>query len=320
MRSVPLGSTGLTVSNVGLGASALGGVFGEVSERAAVATVHAALEAGVSLFDTAPAYGATRSEVVLGRALRGAPRSSYVLSTKAGKSTLATGEDRFDYSEGAIRQSVAASLERLQTDHLDIVHLHDFDYEGGRHLEEALHEGFPTLHALKAEGVIGAVGAGIYFMALWKRVLTSVTVDVALLHNHHTLCDVRSYELLPLLASRKVAAINAAPLASGLLSGAAPAPWHPANAAARALFARAAELARERGSSLPRLALQFAASEARLPITLFSCADPTTLRTNLGWLGEEPDWTLVAEVQQLLEPVMNVQWSYGGTDPDEAFE
>lgn len=315
MRQVRLGRTGPTVSAVGLGASALGGVYGPVAEADAVATVHAALEKGITLFDTAPAYGSTRSEALLGRALRGAPRSGYTLSTKAGKTTSDDGVDHFDYSEAAIRRSVALSLERLGTDRLDIVHLHDFDYEGGRHVVQAVAEGFPTLHALKAEGVIGWVGAGIYFIELWKRVLVEVELDAALLHNHHTLCDVRAYELLPLLESRGIGVIAAAPFASGLLTGQAPPPWHPAPREARVLFARAAELTAARGVPLARLALQFAASEPRLPVTLFSCADPASLRRDLAWLEQGLDLELVAEVQRMLEPVMNRQWEYGGTTP-----
>lgn len=311
MKVVALGRTGLNVSVVGLGASAIGGVYGPVAEADAIATVAAALEAGMTLFDTAPAYGATRSETLLGRALRGVPRGSYVLSTKAGKTTSKSGVDSFDFSESGVRRSVSESLERLGTDRLDIVHLHDFDYQGGRHMDQAIAEGFPALNALKAEGVVGAIGAGIYFMEQWKRTLLEVRLDAALLHNHHTLCDVRAHELLPLLGSHGIGVINAAPFASGLLGGGEPAAWHPAPPEARALFAQAAALTASLGVPIARLALQFAASESRLPVTLFSCADPGTLRRNLGWLGSPPDLDLVAKVQRLLEPVMNRQWAYG---------
>src|SRR5690606_36810772 len=114
---------------------------------------------------------------ILGQALQGADRDAYVLSTKAGKNTSEDGVDHFDYSEEAIRLSIDESLERLGTDRLDIVHLHDFDYEGGRHLEQALYEVFPTLQLLKSEGLLGAVGAGIYFMDVCKRVLIDVDLD-----------------------------------------------------------------------------------------------------------------------------------------------
>lgn len=312
---VRLGRGGLLVSRLGLGCSALGGVFGEVSESDAVSTVHAALEAGLTLFDVAPAYAATRSETLLGRALRGVERHSYVLSTKAGKTTDAAGVDHFDYSEAAIRRSVGESLERLGTDRLDLVHLHDFDYGGGRYVEQALAEGFPALHALKTEGVIGAVGAGIYFVELWRRVLVEVELDAVVLHNHHTLCDVRALRLLPLAEARGVGIINAAPFASGLLTGYPPPAWHPAPPEARALFAEAGTFARRHGTSLARLALSFSCSEPRLPVTIFSCADPATLKRNLAWAREPVDSELVAGVQRILEPVMNRQWAYGGTEP-----
>src|SRR5690606_29447324 len=111
--------------------------------------VHAALEAGITLFDTAPAYGATRSETLLGQALAGVPRERFVISTKAGKRTSSSVRDSFDFSAAAILRSVDESRDRLGVEELDIVHLHDFDYEGGRHFDRALGEGFPTLQALK---------------------------------------------------------------------------------------------------------------------------------------------------------------------------
>src|SRR5690606_29642550 len=126
----------------------------------------------------------------------------------------------------------------------------------------------------------------------------------------------RAFELLPLLAAKNIGVINAAPFASGLLTGHAPAPWHPAPAAARELFARAARLATERGSSIASLALAFSCQEPRLPVTIFSCADRNTLADNLRWaIGADGpvDRQLVAEVQALLEPVMNKQWAYGMT-------
>jgi L-galactose dehydrogenase len=310
IRRVALGRSGLVVSHVGLGASALGGVFGAVGDDEGIETVGAALEAGITLFDTAPAYGATRSERVLGMALRGVPRSAYVLSTKAGKTTDPSGRDRFDFSEDGIRRSVDASADRLGVDVIDVVHLHDFDYEAGAHVAAALGGGFRTLHALKAEGRIRAVGAGIYRLDLWKRVLLEVELDVMLLHNHHTLCDLRAYELLPLIEMRGIGVVNAAPFASGLLTGGDAPPWHPAPPAARRTFAEAGRLAEATGVPLARLALAFAASEPRLPVTLFSCAHPDVLRRNLAWLRDPVDRRLVAAVQAVLEPVMNRQWAY----------
>lgn len=309
LSRVTLGRRGPTVSAVGFGSSALGGSFGPVRESDALRTVEAALAAGITLFDTAPAYGATRAERILGEALRGVPRSAFVVSTKAGKSTDAEGRDHFDFGEAAIRESVAASAARLGVEVVDVVHLHDFDL-APTHLEAACATGFPTLHALKREGRIRAVGAGIYRLDVWKRVLAEVELDVVVVHNHHTLCDVRAFELLPLAEALGVGIVNAAPFASGLLSGAEAPDWHPAPAAERRLFAEAARLAAADGGSLAELALAFSAGEPRLPVTLFSCAHPDVLRRNLAWLAQPVDRRRVAAVQRLLEPVMNRQWAY----------
>ncbi len=311
---VRLGDRGPIVSRVALGTSPFGGVFGPVDEDAAIAAAHAALASGITYFDTAPAYGATRSERVLGAALRGVPRTAYVVSTKAGKSTDDRGVDRLAYDERSIRDSVDASSERLGVERLDVVYLHDFDLEDGRYLEAALDTGFGTLRALHAEGRIGAVGAGIYSMDLWKRVLRTVDLDVALVHNHHTLLDLRAHELAPLAAAKGVGIVNGAPFASGLLTGRAAPAWHPAPVRARRLLARAARLADAAGVPLARLALSFAASDARFPVTLFGAGTVKEVQRNLDWVASPPDPGLVAEVQELLEPLMGRQWRYRAAD------
>ena len=90
----------MNVSRLSFGASSLGGVFRPVDEADAIRAVHAALDCGINYFDVAPAYGGTRSETVLGKALRGVPRDRYYLSTKVGKYTnpAAYGDDTLDYS------------------------------------------------------------------------------------------------------------------------------------------------------------------------------------------------------------------------------
>ena len=111
MKRNPLGRTGLQVSRLSFGASSLGGVFRTVDEGEAVRAVHAALDAGINYVDVAPAYGATRAETVLGRALREVPRARYFLSTKVGKYTNpgAYGDDTLDYSRARIRASLDES-------------------------------------------------------------------------------------------------------------------------------------------------------------------------------------------------------------------
>lgn len=310
MRRNLLGRTGLSVSALSFGASALGGVFRPVEESEAVRTVHAALEAGINYFDVAPAYGGGRSETVLGKALKGIDRSRYVLSTKVGKYTDPEhyGNDTLDYSESRIRRSLDESAERLGVDYFDIIHIHDVEYQGRARLDQALTEGLETVHALKREGRIGAVSFGIYPMDLWHRIFAEHPIDAALVHNHYCLNDTRLLSLLPISQAKGIGIINASPFASGLLTERGPADWHSAGPADRAIFRRAADLCASRGVSISGLAFQFATSNPDIPTTMFSTASPTSLARCLGWLGKPPDPQLVSDVREVLLPVLDKDW------------
>lgn len=312
MEYARLGRTGLRVSRLSFGASALGGVFRQVDEAEAIAAVHTALDLGLNYFDVAPSYGGTRSETVLGKALAGIPRNRYFLSTKVGKYTdpNAYGRDEFDYSDARLRASLDESAARLGTDYFDIIHLHDFEYQDRRHADWALSEGLATLHALKREGRIGAVSCGIYPLDLWRRVLGECDVDAALIHNHYCLSDTSLLDLLPLAAARDVGVINGSPFASGLLTDRGPAAWHPAGPDKRAIFRDVAEFCQAAGTSISQLALQFASQQPGLPTTLFSSANPASVRRNVAWHETPYDPELLAQVQSLLAPVMGRQWEY----------
>lgn len=311
MKYNRLGNTGLQVSSLSFGASSLGGVFHKVREDEAIAAVHLVLDAGINYLDVSPAYGATEAERVLGKALKGVDRGRYILSSKVGKYTDPDSrQDTFDYSAERIRRSIRESMGRLGVEYLDIVYLHDFDYEGQVHANQALGEGYETLLELKHEGRIGAVGAGIYAMDLWKRSILETDLEVLLVHNHYCLNDIRVHELLPLCAQRNIGIVNASPFGSGLLSDRGAPDWHPANDSQRNLFREASELCSARGASLSKLALQFSTQHPDIPTTLFSSARPASVERNLEWYTEPCDYELVAEVQRVLEPVMNHQWQY----------
>jgi L-galactose dehydrogenase len=307
-----LGRTGMKVSRLSFGASSLGGVFHPVDESEAIKAVHVALECGINYFDVAPAYAGTVSERVLGKALRGVPRDRYYLSTKVGKYTKpgTYGEDTFDYSRARIRKSIEESAERLGSDYFDLIHIHDIEYQGRKHTEWALTEGYESLLELKREGRIGGVGFGIYPLDLWMRIFASLDLDAALVHNHYCLNDTRITELLPIAEAKGIGIINGSPFGSALLTDRGPADWHPATAEERATFRTAAEFCREQGSSIAKLALQFASQNPRLPTTLFSSANPESVRRNVEWHEQRVDMRLVTETQRILEPVRNKQWHY----------
>ena len=202
MDVVPLGRTAVRVSRLSLGGAPLGGLFAAVADEAAAATVDAAWAHGVRAFDTAPQYGLGRSEERMGRALAARPRDDYVLATKVGRLVVGAGEgdaenaghafveadDRalqFDLSADGVRRSLEASLERLGLDRVDVVHVHDAE----NHLDRALREAFPALVALRDEGVIGAVGAGMNFVGPLRRILAEADVDCLLVAGRYTLLD-----------------------------------------------------------------------------------------------------------------------------------
>lgn len=115
MRTRALGDTGLQVSELGLGAGPLGG--NELDDAAAVRLIHAAIDRGVTLIDTAPSYG--RSEIRIGEALRGR-RERVVLSTKLGYGVPGVP----DWTGACITGGVDAALARMGVDRIDIAHLH----------------------------------------------------------------------------------------------------------------------------------------------------------------------------------------------------
>lgn len=312
MQYNPLGHTGMNVSRLSMGASALGAVFHPVDESEAIAAVHAALDCGINYFDVAPAYGGTRSETVLGKALRGIPRHRYYLSTKVGKYTdpEAYGNDTLDYSRGRIHASLHESAARLGTDYFDIVHIHDIEYQNRRHTEWALTEGYEAVLELKREGRIGNVSFGIYPLDLWQRIFSTIPIDTALVHNHYCLNDTQLLDLLPLAREKGIGVINGSPLASALLTDRGPAAWHPASAQDRAVFRAAAEFCQRQGVSIATLALQFASSNPEIPTTLFSTSNPQTVLHNVQCIAQPLDVQLLAEVRNILQPVLNKQWNY----------
>ena len=121
-----LGSSGMYVSEIAYGNWITHG--SQVEEDAAVKCVHAALDAGITTFDTADVYAGTRAEVVLGKALKGVRRESYELFTKV---YFPTGKGKNDrgLSRKHIMESIEASLKRLNTDHIDLYQAHRFDFE-----------------------------------------------------------------------------------------------------------------------------------------------------------------------------------------------
>lgn len=121
MEHRKLGATGPGVGAIGLGCMGMSGMYGPSERSESIATIHAALEAGITLLDTGDFYGMGHNELLLAEALRGVPRESYQLSVKFGAlRDRGGGWGGFDGRPAAVRNFLAYSLERLGTDYIDV--------------------------------------------------------------------------------------------------------------------------------------------------------------------------------------------------------
>ncbi|MEW2429367.1 aldo/keto reductase [Micromonospora sp. NPDC047644] len=123
LRRRRLGASGPEVSIIGLGAMGMSDLYGPADEAESVATLHAALDAGVNLVDTADFYGSGHNEMLIGRVLRERRRDEVVLSVKFGARRTPDGGFQaapYDVSAAAVKDRLAYSLRRLGTDHIDI--------------------------------------------------------------------------------------------------------------------------------------------------------------------------------------------------------
>lgn len=154
-----LGQTGLKLSNLSFGASSLGSVFHETKEEESIKAVETALEGGINFIDVSPYYGHYKAETVLGKALKRLPRDKFYLSTKVGRYGK-DGKNTWDYSAKRATESVYESMERLNVDYIDIINVHDIEFQaalpGG--LAKVCEETLPALVELKEKGIVGHVG------------------------------------------------------------------------------------------------------------------------------------------------------------------
>jgi D-threo-aldose 1-dehydrogenase len=209
-----VGRSALTVSRLGLGTAPLTGKNGAIPEAQSIETIHAALQAGITFIDTAPLYGAGRSEQRLGAALAGVPRARYVLSTKVGRLVQPDGSIVFDFSRDGILRSVEESLKRLRLDRVDVLLVHDPD----DHLPQALEFAFPALLELRAQGVIGAIGAGMNQWQMEDQIAENVDVDCFLLAGRYTLLEQTALEFLSRCQKRGIGVFLGGVYNSGILA------------------------------------------------------------------------------------------------------
>ncbi|MDC7768732.1 aldo/keto reductase [Priestia megaterium] len=234
---------------LGFGTAPLGNMYRNIPEEEAIATVDAAWESGIRYFDAAPLYGAGLAELRLGEALSKRNRDEYVLSTKVGRVISDELEDTSsrdmgekgglfefgrknkiinDYSADATLRSIEQSLNRLKTDRLDFVYIHDVaqDFYGDEwvgQFESARTGAFRVLTRLREEGVIKGWGLGVNRVEPIEIMLEleEAKPDVSLLAGRYTLLDHERalQRVMPEAVKHNMDIVVGGPYSSGVLAG-----------------------------------------------------------------------------------------------------
>ncbi len=307
MRRRRLGTDGPEVSAVGLGCMGMSGMYGPADRGESIATIHAALEAGIDLLDTGDFYGMGHNELLIAEALRGVPREDYLLSVKFGAQRGPDGAWLgYDASRSAVRTALAYSLTRLGVDHLDI-------YRPAR-----LDPGVPI------EETVGAVAelvdeGYVRYIGLSEVGPETITRAAAV----HTICDVQlEYSLisrgieeaiLPACRRLGIGVTAYGVLSRGLISGhfsaerelpagdfRARAPRFSAGNRERnlALVEALRELAERRGATVAQLAIAWALTRGEDIVPLIGARTRERLAEALGALEVELDEATLAELDR----------------------
>lgn len=299
-----LGSSGLQVTRLGLGCAALGGLYGDIPDEQAHAVVQKALDLGLNLFDTAPLYGSGKSEQRIGHVLRQVPRDSFVLCSKVGRvlDPVEPGdEDRgqdiydnppplkpvFDFSRDGVMRSFEESLERLQLDRIDVLHIHDPD----NHYEEALRGAYPAIASLREQGLIAGVSAGMNQWEMLADFARNGQFDCFLLAGRYSLLEQHALdELFPLCQEKNIGILAGGTYNSGILAKGATtgAKFNYADAPAHVIDkARRLEQVSERhGVNIKAAASQFALAHPVVTAIIPGTRQPDRVQENFDLLQE----------------------------------
>jgi D-threo-aldose 1-dehydrogenase len=277
-----LGTTGLRVTSICVGAASLGGHsynYGyPVSAASGEATVEAALAGPYNFIDTSNAYGGGASETVIGTVLRrhGGVPQGVVLATKVDADPVTR-----DFSGVRVRRSVEESLTRLGLDRVDLMYLHDPEFF--LTVPQALADDGPVaaLLALRDEGVLGHVGLAMGDVAMSRELIASGAFEVVLNHNRFTLLDRGAEPLIQDAQDRGVAFVNAAPYGAGLLArGVGEKNNYGYRPASEAVVAAAEAIQRAcepHGVPLAAAALQFSLRDPRVSATVVGMSSPARI-------------------------------------------
>ncbi len=211
MRKRKLGSTGLEVSEIGLGCMGMSAFYGTTDEPEAIATLHRAIELGVDLFDTAEMYGPHANEELLGKALSDR-RDEVLIATKFGVVVNEKGQRGLDGSPENVRRSIEGSLQRLRTDHVDLYYQHRMDPS------VPIEATVGALAELVAEGKVRHIGLSEASAATIRR--AHAVHPIAAVQTEYSLWTRDpEEEILPAMRELGIGFVSYSPLGRGFLSG-----------------------------------------------------------------------------------------------------
>ncbi|MEI8593324.1 aldo/keto reductase [Photobacterium sp. Hal280] len=298
MNKRQLGFSEIDASVIGLGTWAMGGwMWGGTNEKDAVAAIQESITCGVSLIDTAPAYGLGRSEALVGKAIKG-QRDKVVLATKCGLVWHTQKGNHFFDEEGkpvhrylgrdAIQYELEQSLRRLGTDYIDLYITHWQDPTTP--IEETMH----TLMDLKQQGKIRAIGVSNISLDELKQYQRFGTVD-AVQEKYNMIERDLEQSLLPHTRATGVSCLSYSSLALGLLSGkisaertfdgddqrlSNPLFSQPNRQKVQQFCASVAPLAKDYGISVAQLVIAWTLSQPGITYALCGARNPTQAAEN----------------------------------------
>jgi D-threo-aldose 1-dehydrogenase len=308
----PSGQT-IAFTELGFGTAPLGNLYKVVAEKDAQETLAAAWAAGLRYFDTAPLYGLGLSETRLNHFLRGRKRSGYVISTKIGRllevcpPKQRTGIGKFfdtpsrrevyDYTYDGVMRSLAASLERLGLDSVDILLVHDIDVSThgtaaarDAHIGTLMESGYKALVKLRDEKVVKAFGAGVNEWQVCEILARRGDFDLFLLAGRYTLLEQEALTtFLPLAAERGIGVVLGGPYNSGILAtGPRPGARYNYERAPRSVLDRVRRIeavCARHGVKLPAAALRFPLNHPSVVSVIPGAASPREVALNVKTLA-----------------------------------
>jgi len=311
-----LGRVSLRVSLLGFGSGPLGGLIKATDDAAARDALKAAHDAGLRYVDTAPLYGSGLAERRVGDALIDLGRKDFVISTKVGRILKPRRDDpatpapttfhgalpfnvEFDYGYDGVMRSFEDSLQRLGTDRVDILLVHDINrkYQGDRihdRVKEVMTGGHRALEELRSQKVIGAFGAGINDLEVCTMLMREGDFDCFMVPGRYTLLNRdAAKEFLPECHRRNIGVLLAAPYESGILAtGAVPGAmfnYVPATPEVLQRVRKIQDVCDAHGVTLAAAALQFPLRQPMIASVVVGMRSRAEVLQNAAWMKEKID-------------------------------